>query len=48
MKIPELRALIEGRSPDDLKQIIVEIYRALPKKTREKNCFGQQCTGKAV
>jgi hypothetical protein len=41
MKISELRALIDDTSPDDLKQIIVEIYRALPKKTRENLAIDQ-------
>lgn len=34
MKISKLRALVDDTSLDNLKQIIVEIYRALPKKTR--------------
>ena len=41
MKISELRLLIDDTSPDDLKQIIVEIYRALPKKTRENLAIDQ-------
>jgi hypothetical protein len=41
MKISELRALIDDTSPDNLKQIIVEIYRALPKKTRENLAIDQ-------
>jgi hypothetical protein len=41
MKISELRALIDDTSPDDLKQIILEIYRALPKKTRENLAIDQ-------
>ena len=35
MKISELRTLLAQTSPEDLTQIIVEIYRALPKRTRE-------------
>ncbi|MBW0000177.1 MAG: hypothetical protein JO015_13835 [Verrucomicrobia bacterium] len=35
MKISELRTLLERMSPDDTKRVLVEIYRALPPKTRE-------------
>jgi hypothetical protein len=35
MKITELRALLDRISSEDMKQILVEVYRALPKKTRE-------------
>lgn len=35
MKISELRTLLERMSPDDTKRVLVEIYRALPAKTRE-------------
>jgi hypothetical protein len=35
MKISELRTLLDHTSSEDMKQIIVEIYRGLPKKTRE-------------
>jgi hypothetical protein len=35
MKISELRALLDRTSLEDMKRILVEIYRALPKKTRE-------------
>jgi hypothetical protein len=35
MKISELRALFGRISSEDLKAILVEVYRALPKKTRE-------------
>jgi len=35
MKISELRALLDRISSEDMKAILVEVYRALPKKTRE-------------
>ena len=35
MKISELRALLDRISSEDLKAILVEVYRALPKQTRE-------------
>jgi hypothetical protein len=35
MKISELRALLDRTSLEDMKRILVELYRALPKKTRE-------------
>src|ERR1700751_5649160 len=35
MEISELRALLDRISSEDLKAILVEVYRALPKKTRE-------------
>jgi hypothetical protein len=35
MKISELRALLDRTSLEDMKRILVEVYRALPKKTRE-------------
>jgi hypothetical protein len=35
MKISELRALLDRTSLEDMKRIFVELYRALPKKTRE-------------
>jgi len=35
MKICELRPLLDRISSEDMKQILVEVYRALPKKTRE-------------
>jgi hypothetical protein len=35
MKISELRALLDRTSSEDMKRILVEVYRALPKKTRE-------------
>ena len=35
MKISELRALLDRISSEDLKAILVEVYRALPKKTRD-------------
>jgi hypothetical protein len=35
MKIAELRTLLERMSPDDMKRVLVEMYRALPAKTRE-------------
>jgi len=35
MKISELRALLDRTSSEDIKRMLVEVYRALPKKTRE-------------
>jgi hypothetical protein len=35
MKISELRALLDRTSLEDMKRILVEVYRALRKKTRE-------------
>jgi hypothetical protein len=35
MKISELRELLDQTSTEDLKRILVEVYRVLPKKTRE-------------
>ena len=35
MKISELRELLDRTSLEDMKRILVEVYRALPKKTRE-------------
>ena len=35
MKISELRALLERTASEDMKRFVVELYRALPKKTRE-------------
>jgi hypothetical protein len=35
MKISELRALFDRTSSEDMKRILVEVYRALPKKTRD-------------
>jgi hypothetical protein len=35
MKISELRVLLGQTSSEDIKRILVEVYRALPKKTRE-------------
>ena len=35
MKISELRAQLDRTSLEDMKRILVEVYRALPKKTRE-------------
>jgi hypothetical protein len=35
MKISELRVLLDQTSAEDMKRIIVELYRALPKRTRE-------------
>jgi hypothetical protein len=35
MKISELRALLQRTASEDMKRFVVELYRALPKKTRE-------------
>ena len=35
MKISELRALLDRTSSENIKRMLVEVYRALPKKTRE-------------
>jgi len=35
MKISELRELLDQTSTEDMKRILVEVYRVLPKKTRE-------------
>ena len=35
MKIAELRALLDQTAPEEMKRLVVELYRALPKKTRE-------------
>jgi len=35
MKISELRALLDRTATEDMKRFVVELYRALPKKTRE-------------
>jgi hypothetical protein len=35
MKISERRALLDRISSEDLKEILVEVYHALPRKTRE-------------
>ena len=34
MKISELRALLDHTAAEDMKRLVVELYRALPKKTR--------------
>jgi hypothetical protein len=34
MKISELRALLDHTAAEDMKRLMVELYRALPKKTR--------------
>ena len=35
MNLPELRDLIKKHQPDELRQIIVEMYRVMPRKLRE-------------
>jgi len=35
MKISELRELLDQTSAEDIKRILIEVYRVLPKKTRE-------------
>ena len=35
MKISELRKLLDQTSTEDMKRILVEVYRSLPKRTRE-------------
>jgi hypothetical protein len=35
MKISELRVLLDHTAADDIKRFVVELYRALPKKTCE-------------
>jgi hypothetical protein len=34
MNISELRALLDHTAAEDMKRLVVELYRALPKKTR--------------
>jgi hypothetical protein len=48
MKISELRALLDQTSPEDMKRILVEIYRALPKKTRENLAIDELLTNPAT